>query len=76
MNIIKENLDFLIYDAIRTKEFRQNMKQGKLSIAEIMKEIDDDHIEIKEDKCPVKKPRIGKDYQAYIPELETLDFKR
>lgn len=45
------------------------MKEGKLTIAEIMKEIDDDHIEIHEDKCPRKKPRIGKQYQAEIPPL-------
>lgn len=69
MNITKENLDFYIYDAMRTKEFRQKMKEGKLTIAEIMKEIDDDHIEIHEDKCPRKKPRIGKQYQAEIPPL-------
>ena len=34
-----------------------------------MKEIDDDHIEIFEEKCIEKKPRIGKEYQAEIPSL-------
>lgn len=70
MSITKDNIDFFIYDAMRTKEFRQKMKKGLLSIAEIMKEIDDDHIQIHEDKCPRKKPRIGKEYQADIPPLE------
>jgi len=55
---------------MRTKEFRQKMKIGLLSIAEIMKEIDDDHIQIHEDKCPRKNPRIGKEYQTDIPPLE------
>tara|TARA_B100000925_G_C21892725_1_gene423562 strand:- start:700 stop:873 length:174 start_codon:yes stop_codon:yes gene_type:complete len=54
MSITKDNIDFFIYDAMRTKEFRQKMKKGSLSIAEIMKEIDDDHIQIHEDKCPRK----------------------
>ena len=67
MSISKENLDFLIYDALLTKEFRQKMKKGELNIAEIMKEIEDDHIDIKENKCSRKKPRIGKQYQANIP---------
>ena len=40
---------------MRTKEFRQKMKKGLLSIAEIMKEIDYNHIQIHEDKCPRKK---------------------
>ena len=55
---------------MRTKEFRQKMKKGLLSISEIMKEIDNDHIQIHEDKCHRKKPRIGKEYQADIPPLE------
>ena len=69
MNIKKENLDLYIYNAIETKQFRQKMKEDKLKISEIMKEIDEDHIKIKEEKCPRKKPRIGKNYQAEIPPL-------
>ena len=43
MNIDKENLKFFIYEAKRTKEFREKCKNNKLSISEIMKEIDDDN---------------------------------
>ena len=38
MNIYKENLDFLIYDSIRTKEFIQKMKKEEITIAEIMRD--------------------------------------
>ena len=69
MEITKESLKFYIYDAIKTKEYRTKIKNNELTISEIMKEIDDDHIEIFEEKCIEKKARIGKEYQAEIPSL-------
>ena len=64
MNITNDDLRFWIYDAKRTKEFRTKCKQNKLSISQIMKAIDDDHIKITEEKCERKYPRIGEQYQC------------
>ena len=67
MEITEESLKFYIYDAKRTKEFRIKLRKNELTISEIMKEIDDDNIEIFEEKCLKRKTRIGKEYQAEIP---------
>lgn len=46
------------------EEFRQKCKKQELSIEQIMKEIDDDHIPIQEEPCKRKYPRIGDKYQV------------
>jgi hypothetical protein len=61
---VEEKMRFWIYDAQRTKEFRKKCRQNKISISEIMKELDDDHIVIKEVACVRKYPRVGAEYQV------------
>jgi hypothetical protein len=60
----QEDVKFWIYEAKRTREFRQKCKKQELSIEQIMKEIDDDHIPIQEEPCKRKCPRIGDEYQV------------
>lgn len=55
----QEDVKFWIYEAKRTREFRQKCKKQELSIEQIMKEIDDDHILVQEEPCKRKYPRIG-----------------
>ena len=64
MNITQEDLKFWIYEAQRTREFRRKCSGANLSIKEIMKEIDEDHIPIQEEPCKRKYPRIGDQYQV------------
>lgn len=67
MNLSENNLKFLIYDAKKTIEFRYKISNNLLNISQIMNLIDDDHISIYEEKCIKKNPRIGKEYQIFIP---------
>jgi hypothetical protein len=55
----QEDVKFWIYEAKRTREFRQKCKKQELSIEQIMKEIDDDHILVQEEPCKRENPRIG-----------------
>ena len=64
MNITEDNIKFWTYEAKLTKEFRYKSKNNLLSIAQIMKAVDEDHIQIVEEKCERKYPRIGKQYQC------------
>ena len=41
-------------------------KKQELSIEQIMKEIDDDHILVQEEPCKRKCPRIGDEYQVML----------
>ena len=66
MNSSQDNLKFWIYEAQRTREFRQKCRKQELSIEQIMKEIDDDHIQIQEEPCKRKYPRIGDEYQVTL----------
>lgn len=63
---VEEKMRFWMYDAQRTKEFRKKCRQNKLSISEIMKEVDEDHIVIKEEACVRKYPRVGEEYQVVL----------
>jgi hypothetical protein len=65
-NSSQEELKFWIYEAQRTREFRLKCKKQELSIEQIMKEIDDDHIPIQEEPCKRKYPRIGGEYQVTL----------
>lgn len=62
----QDDLQFWIYEAKRTIEFRQKCEKQELSIEQIMKEIDDDHIPIQEEPCKRKYPRIGDKYQVTL----------
>lgn len=64
MNFTEQDIKFWIYEAKRTKEFRQKCKANNITISEIMAEIDDDNIVIREEKCQNKSTRVGKQYQA------------
>ena len=67
MNITQEDIKFLQYDAKVTKELRKLWKsKNDKELAQHVKLIDNDHIEIEEEKTPNKKPRIGKEYQAEV----------
>lgn len=66
MNITQDDLKFWMYEAQRTREFRRKCSGANLSIKEIMKEIDEDHIPIQEEPCKRKYPRIGDQYQVDI----------
>lgn len=71
MNINKDNIKFFQYDALQTKTLRNkwiSMNKSDKELASLMKEIDEDHIKIEEEKCTRKQPRIGPEYQALIPE--------
>ena len=66
MNFTEQDMKFWIYEAKRTKEFRQKCKANNITISEIMAEIDDDSIVIREEKCQNKSTRVGKQYQAEL----------
>ena len=70
MNINQDDIKFLQYDARITKKLRQLWKnKNDLELVKYVKLIDDDHIKIKEDHTMNKKPRIGKEFQAIIPDF-------
>ena len=74
MNINKDNIKFFQYDALQTKILRNKWRnKSDKEIAELAREIDDDHIEIEEEKCERKMPRIGPEYQVDIPDY--TEFK-
>lgn len=61
-------IENLIYNAKQTKKIREMWKdKTDKEITELMKIIDEDHIIIKEEKSEYKTPRIGEEYQVYIP---------
>lgn len=67
MNITEDDIKFLQYDAKITKKLRQLWRsKNDKELAPYVKLIDNDHLEIQEEKTPNKEPRIGKDYQADI----------
>lgn len=67
MNINEENIKFYQYDALQTKRLRNEWRnKSDKEIAELAKQIDEDHIEIEEEKCSYKKPRIGPEYQVEV----------
>ena len=68
MNITSDTIKFYQYDAKQTIHLRQNWKQSKTDEqhAILMKEIDEDYVDIKEEKCPSKNVCIGKNYQVSI----------
>lgn len=69
MNINKDNIKFFQYDALQTKILRNKWKnKSDKELATLMKEIDEDHIKIEEEKCTRKLPRIGPEYQVVILE--------
>ena len=68
MNICEDDIKFLQYDARITKKLRLLWKnKNDIELVKYVKLIDDDHIKIKEDHTIYKKPRIGKEFQAIIP---------
>ena len=65
MNFTEQDMKFWIYEAKITKEFRQKCKANNITISEIMAEIDDDSIVIREEKSqkwpvPVTREKWGK----------------
>ncbi len=66
MNITFDTIKFYQYDAKQTIHLRQSWKQCKTDEqrAVLMKEIDEDYVDINEEKCPSKNVCIGKNYQV------------
>ena len=79
MNITEDNIKFYQYDSKQTIRLRQSWKECKTDIERsvLMKEIDEDYIDIEEEKCPQKNSRIGENYQVNLSNkclLSNLDF--